>query len=154
MRTILILSLALMLTGCDPGAGSVRLEDSTSDHKLDETTFDAKALALVQKDTGIQLPDGSRGLNMFYQGSTLDHSFVAKIQIPDSSGDELAGRIEKIRHENGTIGGSLTEKVSWWTPSTGTIRARRQFNPGGDYVRAILSQEEDRLVLYVEWAGI
>jgi hypothetical protein len=155
MRVIPLVSLTLVLTGCGPKVGSQQLGKNRSDHELDETTFDAAALALVQRNTGIQLPDGSRGLNMFYQGSTcIDPSFVAKIQIPESSGGELASRIKKIRHRRGAVSGSLTEKVPWWTPSSGTIRVQRQFNPGGDYVRAILSQEEDRLVLYLEWINI
>ena len=91
---------------------------------------------------------------MFYQGSTLDPSFVAKIQIPDSSGDGLAARIKKIRDEKGTVSNSLTGKVAWWTPSSGRIRVQRQFNPAGNYVRVILSKEAGRLVLYLEWIKI
>jgi len=154
IRTILILSLALALIGCGRKAGNRPIAQSTTDRKLDQTTFDAAALALVQKETGVQLPRGSRGLNMFYQGSTLDPSFVAKIQVPDSSGDALAGRIKKIRSDNTTVGGSLTEKVTWWNPTNGTILVQRQHSPGGDFVRVILVQEKDRLVLYLEWIKI
>ena len=154
MRTVLILSVALVFAGCGRNPGTPQLDKSTSDHHLDETTFDAAALALVQRDTGIRLPAGSRGLNMFYQGSTLDPSFVAKIQIPAASGDELAKQIEQIQSQTGTVSGSLTERVPWWNPTNGTIRVQRQSNPGGNYLRAILSHEADRLILYLEWIKI
>ena len=154
MRTILIISLTLALTGCGRNAANQPLDESTSDRHLDEDSFDAAALAIVQRHTGIQLPDGSRGLKMFYQGSTLNPAFVAKIQIPVASGDELAGRLEKIQSQNATVSGALTSKVTWWNPSSGVMRVQRQFTPGGDHVLAILIQEKDRLVLYLEWMSI
>jgi hypothetical protein len=146
-RSFAIVSLAFALTGCGNWHEGNR--------RLDEKTFDSAALAMVQKETGIDLPDGSRGLRMFYDGtSSIDPSFVAKIQIPEASGDELAKRIEQIRNHDGTVSSSLADKVTWWTPSNGVIRVQRQFNPRGDYIRAILSQETNQLVLYVEWVKI
>ena len=154
MRSILIFSLALVLAGCGRKASDFPLDQSISDRILDESTFDAATLAMVQQDTGIALPDGSRGLYMFYQGSTLDPSFVAKIQIPSATGDDLARRLEQLPNQDGMVNGSLTEKVTWWNPSGGIVRVQRQYNPNGNYLRAILTQENDLLALYLEWIKI
>jgi len=145
MHVILIFSIALVLAGCDYKVG---------DYQLDESTFDDAAIAMVQKETGIQLPDGSRGLKMLYQGSAIDPSFLAKIQIPESSKEEIVNHIGEIEHQDGTVNGSLTEKVRWWSPSSGTIITQRQSTPEGNYIRAILCQEGDQLVLYLEWIKI
>jgi hypothetical protein len=31
----------------------------------------------------MKLPNGTRGLNMFYQGSGIDDALIAKLRIPD-----------------------------------------------------------------------
>lgn len=159
MRSLVILALVVVLSGCGRNPADPQLDWSRDDwhggdRHLDETTFDYATLEMVQRETGIQLPDGSRGLNMFYQGSGIDPAFVAKVHIPDSSREELASRLEEIRNKDGTVHGSLTEVVTWWTPPNGIIRVQRQFDRGGDYVRAILCQEDNQLVLYLEWVKI
>lgn len=146
MRNIIILSLLILTAGCG---------DIEKDYSLDEKAFDAGSLKMVEQCTGIKLPAGSRGLNMFYQGNQIDPSFVAKIQIPESSKDEISNRIERLHPQDGTVvNGSLTKKVSWWDPSLGTILIQRHSSLDGNYVRAILCQENAYLVLYLEWVTI
>ena len=146
MRAPIIFILAFLFIGCSDWHGG--------DRYLDEETFDSNALAMVQQDSGIQLPPGSRGLNMFYQGSKIDPAFVAKILIPSSGRDELIAHIEKIPNQDSNVNGSLAEKVTWWNPKNGKVRIERRSSPNGNYLRAILSQEKEQLVLYIEWIKI
>jgi hypothetical protein len=154
MNRLMLIGIAAVLAGCSGGTAPVPIERSTSDRHLDETTFDSDALAMVQRDTGLSLPRGSRGLQMFYQGASLDPSFVAKIQIPTDDGEHFISQIQAITNQEGTVSGSLTEKVSWWAHPDSAIRLQRQWNPHGNYVRAIVTEDNDGLVLYVEWIKI
>lgn len=146
IRFILILSLGLIVMGCN--------RDFGRDYHLDEESFDAESLKMVEQRTGLTLPAGSRGLNMFYQGSQIDPSFVAKIEIPAYSQEVLIKQIEQIHNEDGSVTGSLTEKVTWWNPSELTIQVERQFSLDMNYVRIIFCEENERCILYLEWIKI
>ena len=132
---------------CIVGCGS----DIGKDYSLDEKSFDADTLKMIEQRTGIQLPSDAQGLNMFYQGSQIDPSFIAKIKIPQSSREAIARQIKEIPNKDGSVSGSLAEKVNWWTPSKSTIHTERQFTVDMNYVHAILCQENGRWILYVEW---
>ena len=145
MKRIFIL-LALFIMGCGSDIGK--------DYSLDEKSFDADSLKMVEQHTGIQLPTDARGLNMFYQGSHIDPAFVAKIKIPQSSQESLSRQIEKIPNQAGSVSGSLTEKIIWWNPLKAKILIQKQYTVDMNYVRAILCQENEQLMLYVEWIKI
>ena len=77
MRNILIVVLLILVAGCGNGF---------EDYSLNKASFNAESLTMVEQSTAIQLPVGSKGINMFYQRSqSVDPSFVAKIKIPQSS---------------------------------------------------------------------
>lgn len=116
----------------------------------DEATFNAANLAMVQKYASIWLPVGSRVLHTHQVHSPNNPAFIAKIHIPDTSGDELVLHLEELPNENDTIHGSITEDATWWNPSNGTIRIERQYTQNGKYIRTILTQENDMLALYLE----
>jgi hypothetical protein len=153
LHLVVALGAVLAVAGCDCNARNAPIERNMTDYFLDESTFDHATVEMVQKDIGLRLPAGSRGLNMFYQGSTLDPAFVAQIEIPASAADELASRIKKIR-EAGTISESLSKKVTWWNPAVGAVLVDRQSDPNGDYLHLVLSREKERVVLYVEWCKV
>lgn len=145
MRICILSLIAICIFGCDGGS---------NDYHLNERTFDAKSLEMIQQKTGVTLPDGSRGLHLFWQGSaSIDPSFVAKIEIPMSAGEAMTKQIGLLRNVDGSVEGSLTEKVAWWKPSN-TARVERQYSHDGNYIRIVVCKEKDRWVLYLEWIKI
>jgi hypothetical protein len=123
------------------------------DYSCDERTFDAKQLAMVEKCTTIALPPGSRGLNLMYDGSHVDPSFIAKIEIPPSSEEAMIKQLERIPYEEIGVSGSMTEKAAWWNPSPSTTIMTRVSETIVRFVlvRVWLCKENGRVVLYLEW---
>jgi hypothetical protein len=140
MRIMLILVLALSVVGCG------------GNYTLDQKSFTPEKLKMVEQSTGVALPAGSKGLNMVYKGEPVDPYFVANIEIPENSHDELRGRIGQIRNEEIHVSGSPTTRFSWWKVSKETTRIERQFHAKPDYyVHLVLCEESGRWILYVEW---
>ncbi len=146
MRLLLILCQIFVVIGCGRGF--------SKDYQLDENSFDINSLKMIEQRTGIKLPESSRGLRLFYQGSHIDPSFIAKIEIPISRREELIKVIEQYPIKMGMVKGSLTEKVDWWIPPGVTIQIDRQFTLDGNYVHMIFCKEKDQWILYIEWIKI
>lgn len=140
--------LACMLAvGCSP-----KPVNFGSDYTLDAKTFDPKALAMVQDDTGLTLPPGSHGSNLYYEGSHLDPEFYARIELPDSEGQAFANQLAKIPDSNVESAGPALKKVPWWMPSTASVVVKRTFTPkAGAFARVTLCKENDLWILYIEW---
>lgn len=126
---------------------------SNADYNLDERSFTAESLKMIEQNTGLAFPVGSRGLHMFYQNS-LDPAFVAKVEIPADSKDILIKQIEQIQNKDGSVAESLTEKVTWWKPSEATIRIERQFTRDASHIHVLFCQEQERWVIYLTWFSI
>ncbi len=146
MRVILMLQIAIVIFGCSR-------DKSTTDYHLDENTFDNKTLEMIQKNMGMTLPDKSRGLHLFWKGYAVDPAFVAKVEIPEAAQDEVRNKLENIQNHDGSVTGSLTDKVTWWKPS-GVEKVTRQFLHDGNYVFILFCKEGDRYVIYIEWIKI
>jgi hypothetical protein len=143
-RIFQIFCWGMLLAGCTP----------KSDYSLDQTSFDAKTLKMVEERTGIVLPSGSHGLRIFYKGSRIDPSFVAKVEIPSSFEQAMTEQIEKRHNQEGVVTGSLAEKVDWWKPQSAILITKRQFSLDGNFVRVFFCNEKDRRILYLEWSQI
>lgn len=139
--------LLLVLLGWINGCGS-----ADRDYELNEQSFTAKAKTMVEQETGIILPPGSRGLDFFYQGSSIDPSFIAKIQIPNGAKEEFSERIEQLPKRDGSVVNSLTKRVTWWKPTTANVE--RLFDRNMNCVHLILCEENSHCMLYVEWIKI
>ena len=146
MRILWMTVLGLFVAGCGQGRNG--------DYHLDEKSFGADSLKMISQRIGIALPPASKGLHLYYQGAQIDPSFVAKIEIPASSSDAMLDDLKKLVNRAGGVSGSLTSKVSWWSPVASTIRVQRQLTVDGNYVRVLLCEEPDRWALYVEWIKI
>lgn len=139
MRNGFSLALALLMVGC------------SGNYTLDRKSFTAEKLKMVEQRTGLSLPVGSRGLNMFYKGEPMDPFFLARVEIPEASHDELLTRIDRLRNEEIHISGSPTKNFDWWRLSKETTKAERQFTLNGDYVHVALCNENGHWILYLEW---
>ncbi len=126
------------------------------DYHLDEQSFDAEALKVVEGTTGILLPAGSRGLNMSYKGYAIDPSLMAKVEIPGASQEILAKHIEQMQSFGDIECFESRNKLSWWNLSEATIHVKRSVAtsdpPGRGCI--FLCEENGRWILYVDWAQI
>jgi len=122
-------------------------------YELDARSFTSESLKMVEERIQITLPNGSRGLNMLFDGSHVDPSLVAKIEIPAASHEAVAKQLEPFPGKGRCVT-SLSKRVTWWNPSAATIRIQRGLMPGGDSVFVLLCEENGRWILYVEWACV
>jgi len=147
MYIMFILSLCVALVACNNPARN---------YELNAQSFTAKNLKLVEQKTGIIMPAGSRGLNMYFDGFQIDPSLIAKIEIPDVASESVASQIEQIPIEHWTVQNPLIKKVRWWKPSKVTPRVERQFNrnSSGGFVEIQLCEEDGHWILYVQWYAV
>lgn len=134
------LLIALVLSGC----GNSRW---FREFEVDERGFDWEVMKKVWDETGLVFPEGTSGLNFRYRPG-IDPSFIAKTKISREGREEMLKQIEAIKHEEIHISGGLTGKVSWWSPSKGTVIIDPQSHQSDiDYLRVILTEEESRTIL-------
>src|SRR5882724_7630150 len=121
---IAVLFLSLALSGC------------SGNYERNSTNFTAKELEMVGERTGISIPSGSRGLNLYYEGGHIDPCFLAKIDASSMTNSSFAEQIEKLPNEEISFEDSLIKKVSWWNVSKEEVRCHRRFSlkSSGDFV--------------------
>jgi hypothetical protein len=122
-------------------------------YELDSKSFDSKTLQRIQSDTGIVLPVGARGLN-FYYTPPIDPAYIAKIEIPRSSKDDLIKKLSAIKNDDNLhVFTTLGTKVHWWIPKgTKPVMDRQRQVGTGNYLHVILTEEDGRVILYIEWS--
>ena len=143
MKVVIAVFLVLLsLAGCSDFRWLREFE-------LDERTFDSEAMQMISKDTGLVLSDDARGLNFRYC-PPIDPAFVARIEMPRESRDQVLKQIEAIQDQDINISGGIGERVEWWPPPKDRVIIDRQgIQSDGDYFRAALTQEDNRIILYV-----
>ena len=138
-----LLSAVLLLPGCGRDYRT---------YELDRASFDAKTFQRIQADTGIALPAGARGLNFYYK-PPIDPAYIAKIEIPPSSMEDVIKTLSVIKNDDNLhITDSLGTKVRWWIPNGAKVLVDRQkFVGTGNYLHVILTEEDTTVILYIEW---
>ena len=143
--TVTLVSVVLLLVGCG--------DRTTRGYHLNEKSFDAQALRMVEDSIGFGLPKGTRGLHMFYVGSSIDPAFVAKVEIPTSEWETTVAKIqglEGIPHAgDNDVYNSLTGQVKWWSPTNRTVFKR--YYRVHCLVGVWCCKEDAASVLYLEW---
>ena len=143
MKISLILCLCVVSIGCSR---------SFRNYELDDHSFTAADLQTVQERTGIQLPTGSRGLNLYYNQPQFHPSFIAKIEIPTNTIDSVARQMERIPNEDYHFTNSISEKMSWWNPSNSEGAIKRQFVlTHSGFVDIQICKETNRWLFYAYW---
>jgi len=144
MRTlVLVIPTVLVFLGCGRDA---------QQYELDSKSFDSRTLQRIQSDTGIALPPGARGLNFYYK-PPIDPALIAKIEIPQNSTADLIKTLSAIEND-GNIHNMETmgTKVTWWIPKgTKPLVDRQRFTGPGNYLHVILTEDGEKVVLYIEW---
>jgi hypothetical protein len=126
-------------------------------YELDARSFTPEFLKIVEQRVGIRLPDGSRGLNMYYQGAQIDPSLFAKIEIPSTESEKVIEQISNIPAEEWSISNPLVpKKITWWNLSKDSTRVERRYNDNAShgFVDIALCNEGGRWILYVQWAMV
>lgn len=121
------------------------------DYTLDASKFDAKAMETVAQCSGLSLPSGARGLNMYFQGSGIDDAFVAKIQIPQEDAMVVAQQIEHLSGTSAAASESLANGLIWWNPESMKIKIQRELRVNSDFLQVILGEEDNAWFLLVKW---
>ncbi len=143
-RIASILLIAICLLGCGK---------CTSDYELGSANFGADTLLMVEKDMGIKLPAGAKGINFYYKGP-MDPAFIAKIEIPSAAKDGIEKQILAIPNKPMNRTGGLPDRIPWWTPTDGHIIQDHIFfdDSNGHTRRAILTEKDGRWFLYLDWS--
>ena len=141
MKLFLAILAVLLLAGCDKYAHK---------YELDERSFGPDTLKEIEQDSGITLPTGARGLHYFYK-PPIDPGFAAKIELPVESKDEVLRRISAIKQESVSVSGDLGPRFPWWVSARASVLLDRQSRTKDTYLHAILTDEEGRMFLYLEW---
>ncbi|SHK44236.1 hypothetical protein SAMN02745181_3829 [Rubritalea squalenifaciens DSM 18772] len=121
------------------------------DVELSGDQFDQVKLDEVSKITGVQFPEGSKGLEYFYLGSGIDDALVAKVQIPDDQVEAfLSNSVFQVGSEEGGPLNGLGK--AWWDPSSLTERVdRRQELPNAQFLELSCGREKGQFVVYIGW---
>jgi len=122
----------------------------SADYTLREANFTKAALKVVQTHSELTLPDGTRGLNMVYEGSRGDPALVAKVEIPAEAVDGVKEQIERCANEDYHGIGFLSDTVPWWNPTRLKVIIERKYTVRSSYVHVFLCQEDRHVVLFVE----
>ena len=143
IRTTLMLSIALLLWGCD--------RRSIKNYELDRNSFNAKHLRMVEEYTGVKLPPGSSGVNLLYKGNQIDAELLAKVQIPIDSVITFTNQLSRIPSIDEHVDSRLTAEVNWWSVPNETLLMQHFFTHGNNLVRVFLTEENGHSIVYFEW---
>lgn len=116
--------VAVSLMGCGNGP---------HDYELGSANFGADTLLMVEKDMGLKLPAGAKGLNFYYK-APIDPAFIAKIEIPSDEKDGIVKQLSALPNKPTNSSGGLSERISWWTPTVGRVIQDRQSLDGFLYL--------------------
>ncbi len=105
--------------------------------ELDENSFDTEAMEMVKDDSGLNLPATAKGLKFAYK-PPIDPAFLAIIQLPEESLDQIKPQIEAILDNPISSTGGLDTRIPWWKPTHGeVIIDRENFRSNGTEIRVI-----------------
>lgn len=111
----------------------------------------ANHLQVIEKRTGIDLPEGAVGLALYSNATGIDPWMLAKVKIPSDKVEALLAsepfKSPKPANPTTTMGTSRP----WWKPYELTKSSSGQFDLKTDLVMWTLGQESADHVLYIQW---
>jgi hypothetical protein len=144
MKRICVITVCLAVLGC----GGHR---DLTEYTLDEKSFDAEAVAKIEKEVGLDLPGGARGL-AFHHIPPIDPIVFAKIQIPDDAENSIAKQLEALTFTGSQFPKDFAnDRCEWWpTAPEHPVQSKQAFN-NGYYVELYLVREHEDLILYIKY---
>lgn len=125
---------------------------STNDYELRSADFGADTLHMVEKEMGLKLPSGAKGVNFYYK-APIDPAFLAKIEIPHDAKDDIDQQLSAFPDKPFKSSGGLPDRITWWTPSDGRVVHDRKFfdDHTGQSRRVVLTEKDGKWFLYLDW---
>ncbi|NOK57273.1 MAG: hypothetical protein GFH27_549309n7 [Chloroflexi bacterium AL-W] len=144
MKFICIVAICLTAVGC----GGHR---DLTEYSLDEHSFDAEAMAKIEQESGINLPNGAKGL-AFHHIPPIDPIVFAKIQLPSAAQDSITKQVEALTFSGKSFPEDFaTDRCqSWPTALKEVVFSKQAFN-NGDYMALYLVKENDDIILYIKY---
>ena len=116
-----------------------------------EPNVTAKHLEVIEKRTGIDLPQGSVGMVLYSNATSIDPWMLAKIKIP-------ADKVEALRKSKPFTSPppksptSITDPTRpWWKPQDLINASNGESSRGSQLLQWTLGQEKDDQMLYISW---
>jgi len=153
-----VLEELLNETELSPGSPLVKLvailHPESTECDLNEADFDREGLDLIEKSTGLDFPEGAKGLRFRYK-PPIDPIVFAKIEIPADSRELIAEQIGALTLKELHFPKDFANDICEWWPSTPEhVLLSRLANNKGYYIEIYLVTEEEHLILYIKYFTI
>jgi len=143
MKIIFVLAICLAIIGC-------KHRDLT-EYSLDANSFDAEAITKIERESGIDLPDGAEGL-AFHHIPPIDPIVFAKIRIPATEQDSIFKQIEALTLSGPPFAKDLAnDSCRWWPTAPEEVILYKQAYNNGFYMELYLLKEKDDIMLYIHY---
>jgi hypothetical protein len=108
-------------------------------------------LQVIEKRTGIDLPEGAVGLALYSNATGIDPWMLAKVRIPSDKVEALLASEPFISPKPINPTTIMGTSRPWWKPYELTKAYSGQFNIKTDLVVWTLGKESADYVLYIQW---
>ena len=147
MKLINMLVICLAVVGCEG------YRDHT-EYNLDENSFDAEAMAKIEQESGVDLPDEAIGL-AFYHVPPIDPIVFAKIEIPAKGQELVSKQIRELTFSGTNFPKDFAnDRCKWWPAAPKNVISSKQAFNNGYYVELYFVEEEDDFILYIKYFTI
>jgi hypothetical protein len=145
MKIIGILIICLLFLGCSENHRDL------SEYDLDINSFDSEAMAKIERESGIKIPDGSKGI-AFHHIPPVDPIVYAKIEIPADAQELIKNQINKFTYSGNDFPKDFANnKCKWWSVKPKNVVLSKQAFNNGYYIELYLVKEESDTVLYIKY---
>jgi hypothetical protein len=144
MKFICMVAICLAVVGCG-------VHRDLTEYSLDENSFDSEAMAKIEQESGIDLPDDAKGL-AFHHIPPIDPIVFAKIQIPSAAQDAIKKQVETFTFSGSSFPENFAnDRCPWWPAELGDIVFSKQAFNNGYYIEVYLVKENDDIILYIKY---
>lgn len=136
-----VVLLSLGLLGCGRGL---------REHDLDQDSFGADTIKLIEDASGIKMPPGAKGLRFHYI-PPIDPIYFAKIGLPDTARETIEAQMDRM-HSSGTFPDNFAnDRCNWWPAGfTNTLKSAKSAS-GNSCLELYLMKEDGQLILYLKY---
>jgi hypothetical protein len=144
-RCLALCPLIALTTGCG--------WSGPKDYHLDHTSFSTQRLSQAEHETGIIMPKGARGLNLFCDNTSgWTPGYLAKIEIPTTESQAFAQQLKKLPQSETSVSSGMPAKVTWWNPTSHKVILQNFVpKPSEQFVHFYLCEEGGQSMLYLMW---
>ena len=118
-------------------------------YELDANAFDDATLNLIRDRTGLALPPDIKGLNFHYY-PPIDPGFAAKLEVSPASRQAVIDMLSTVPNNAPHFASSYGSELDWWDADRTAVVLGRRTNSGmGEFLKLILTEKDDRVLLYI-----